>query len=535
MLKACDSLSPPITLYYKNGDRHASSLSGILTIISYVAIISLSVVFSLDFILKMNPTSFFYNKYLSDTGYFPLNSSGIFHFIVTGEEYNILYDDRAFSIFGVYDNADVIEEDTNMTKYNHWIYGPCTKSDIGKFKDNLNDYIESFNQGMCIQKYYDKINNIIYDKNDINFEYPVLKHGNSNPNGNTYGIFLMRCQNHSQIGKNNCYEIKKSDSFALKSFSFAIYFIDQYADVSNFNYPLTRFFNKIRNQIILESFTINNLNFKPLQIATHSGILFNKQNNINSFNLDVNEKFTIEMDNTGIYGVFYFWMGNQAGIYDRTYQKIQDICASISGVSKLIMIIGYFCNYLIHEITLINDLKNDIMKKTEKYGKKSSTKGLSFVHLNSFFNNPNSSPITSNKNNYYINYRNSQVNNFVNVNDSHLKMNFKDNGKKGLKLKDLSCCDILCNKLSLKNNQNINQLLHIRMKVLSEEKLINQFYIIGLISDIVLKKQNNNFNVYHNNFNDDNLYKKKIENYHKNKVFYTPQNKIFLSKNSNVS
>ena len=75
MLKACDSLSPPITLYYKNGDRHASTLSGILTIIAYVAIIGLGVVFSLDFLLKMNPTSFFYNKYLSDTGYFPLNSS----------------------------------------------------------------------------------------------------------------------------------------------------------------------------------------------------------------------------------------------------------------------------------------------------------------------------------------------------------------------------------------------------------------------------------------------------------------------------
>jgi hypothetical protein len=536
MLKSCDNLSPPITLYYKEGDRHSSSLSGLLTIISYITIIGLSIVFSLDFLLKINPTSFFYNKYLSDTGFFSLNSSGIFHFISTGEEYNISYDERAFSIYGVYENANIIEENSNMSNYNHWIYGPCTKNDIGKLKDHLSDYIESFNQGMCIQKYFDKNKNVIYDKNDINFEYPVLKHGNSNPNGNTYGIFLMRCQNHTQIGKNNCYDINKSDQFALKTFSFAIYFIDQYADVSNYNYPLTKYFNKIRNQIILESFTINNLNFKPLKIATHSGILFNEQSNINSFNLDVNEKFTIEMYNSGIYGVFYFWMGNQAGIYDRTYQKIQDICASISGISKLIMIIGYFINYLIHEITLINDLKNDIIKKTGKYGKKSSTKGLSFVNVNNYFNNQISTPMTSNKNNYFINFRNSQVNNFVNVNDSHVsKMYLKENGKKGLKLKDLSCCDIICNKLNLKNNQTINQLLHIRMKVLSEEKLITEYYIIGLISDIVLKKQNNNnFNIYNNNFNDGNINKKRTENYQKNNIFSTPQNKIFLSKESNL-
>ena len=536
MLKLCDNLSPPITLYYKTGDRHSSSFSGLLTIISYLTIIGLSVVFSLDFILKINPTSFFYNKYLSDTGFFSFNSTGIFHFIATGEEYNITYDDRAFSIYGVYDNANLIEENSNMSNYNHWIYGPCTKSDIGKLKDNLDDYIESFNQGMCIQKYFDKNKKVIYDKNDINFEYPVLKHGNSNPNGNTYGIFLMRCQNHSQIGKNNCYDINKSDKFALKSFSFAIYFIDQYTDISNYHYPLIRFFNKIRNQIILESFTINNLNFKPLHIATHSGILFNHQTKIHSFNLDVNEKFTIEMYNSGIYGVFYFWMGNQAGIYDRTYQKIQDICASISGVSKLIMVIGYFINYLVHEITLINDLKNDIMKKTDKYGKKSSTKGLNIVHLNSFFNNISSSPKNSNKNNYFINLRNSQINNFLNVNDSHFSKNYlKDNiGTKGLKLKNLSCSDIICNKLSLTNNHTINQLLHIRMKVLSEERFITQYYIIGMISDIVLKKQNNFFNIYNNNINDIILNQKKIENYHKNSIVNIPQNKIFTSKESNI-
>ncbi len=535
MLKACDSLSPPITLYYKNGDRHASSLSGILTIISYVAIISLSVVFSLDFILKMNPTSFFYNKYLSDTGYFPLNSSGIFHFIVTGEEYNILYDDRAFSIFGVYDNADVIEEDTNMTKYNHWIYGPCTKSDIGNLKNYLDDYENSFSQGMCIQKFYNATNKNVYEKNHPNFEYPVLKHGNSNPNGNTYGIFLVRCQNHSEIGKNDCYDIDTSNNFALESFSFAIYFIDQYADITNYHNPLTRFYNKIRNQMILESFTINNLNYKPLKIATHAGILFNEESNLDSFALDVNEKFTIEMTNSGIFGVFYFWMGNQAGVYDRTYQKIQDICASVSGVSKLIMIIGYFLNYLIHEVTLITDLKCDIAKKTGKFGKKTSTKGLTSINLTEFLSTPITSQNCNSKNNGNNIIRNSNISQFNNyVNDTNIsKVNLNNTFiKKGLKLRNLTCLDILCNKLNLKPNQTIRQLLNIRMKVLSEEKLITEYYIIGMISDIVLKNGQNN-NMYNlNEFNS----KKKIDNYYsKQRQISLPQNKIFLSKESNMT
>ena len=50
-------------------------------------------------------------------------------------------------------------------------------------------------------------------------------------------------------------------------------------------------------------------------------------------------------------------------IYDRTYQKIQEIAANISGISKLFSIIGYYLNYLIAKISLIQDLSNDIIKK----------------------------------------------------------------------------------------------------------------------------------------------------------------------------
>ena len=531
MLKSCDNLSPPITLYYKNGDRHASNISGFLTIISYLTITILSIIFSLDFILKLNPTSYFYNKYISDVGFFPLNSSGIFHFLVTGEENNILYDNRAFSIYGVEENADIIKNNSNMSLYNHWIYGPCSKSDIDNLKDYLDVYKTSFEQGMCIQKYYDVSTKTIIEKNDINFKYPILAHGNSNPNSNTYGIFLMRCQNYSDEENVNCYSNKESDNFALKSFSFAIYFIDQYADVTNYHYPLTRFYNKIRNQMILESYTINNLNFKPVIIATHAGMLFNEETDLNSFALDVNEKFTIEEYNTGIYGVVYFWMENQAGVYDRTYQKIQEVSASISGVSKLIMIIGYFLNYLIHEFTLVNDLRVDISKKTEKFGKKTSTKGITSTNLTGILSSNIATPIISNK----LRTPSIQMNNFINetnISKVNLKDNFFYRKKLGGKIKSFSCCDVTCNLFSCKSNNIIRQLLKIRMKVLSEEKLITEYYIIGLMSDIILKhnKINNNMLTTLEDFTQ----KKKIEYYQRKSKYSLPQNRIFLSKESNI-
>ena len=89
MLKLCDNLSPPITLYYKTGDRHSSSFSGLLTIISYLTIIGLSVVFSLDFILKINPTSFFIINIFQIQDFF-LSIQQEF-FILLPQEKNIIF------------------------------------------------------------------------------------------------------------------------------------------------------------------------------------------------------------------------------------------------------------------------------------------------------------------------------------------------------------------------------------------------------------------------------------------------------------
>ena len=525
MLKQCDKLSPPITLYYKNQDRHSSSLSGCLTIIAYLIIVILAIIFSLDFLLKMNPTSYFYYKFVQDTGIFYFNSSGIFHFIATGEQVNINYDDRTFSIIGVEKEYDVILENNSQINFDHWIYSPCSDIDINHLKKYLNDYNTSFSNGLCIDKFYNSTSKTIINKKDKNFNYPILKHGNSNLNGNTYGIFIIRCQNHSEINKTNCYDSNKSDEYAIDSLSFAIYFIDQYIDVTDFHYPLIKFYNKVRNQIVLSSFTVNHLNLKPLQLNTHTGLILNKNEYLNSFNFDVNEKLTINQENTGIYGSFYFWMQNQMGIYDRKYQKIQDICASISGLSKMVMLIGYCFNYLIYEITLIEDLTKDINKKTEKFGRKTTLKGFSnSINFSNIFNTPQtpytfinkkaSRIISPNHNiglinqthNIYnvntLNHFNNNINNNINNNGNNIyetsvsKINLNPS-KKSLQLKEnISCIQIIKNKFLIKKNSVIQQVINTRMKVLSEQKLFTNYYILGSLSDKLLKQTNTQINNY---------------------------------------
>ena len=494
MLKNFDILSPEITLYYRGYYRHSSSTSGILSIITLLGIVILGAVFSMDFLLKKNPTAYFYNKFIYDVGTFSFNNTGIFHFIVTGEQTNVLYDERAFNIIGINEEYDVIKDNSNIISYDHWIYESCSNIHIGKLNQYLDDYNNSYYKGLCISKFYNKTTKTIINYNSPNFKFPTLEHGNSNTNGNTYGVFLLRCQNHSEINKTNCYESNLSDKYALQSLSFSIYFIDSYIDVTNYHYPLIQFYNKIRNQIVLSSFTVNHLNLKPLKLNTHTGIIFTKNHYLSSFNFDVNEKLTINQENTGIYGSFYFWMENQVGIYDRTYQKIQDICASISGISKLIMLIGYFLNYPIHEVSLVEDLSNDINKKTEKFGKRTTTRGFTNLNLSNFINTPNTPQnnkniISSSQNKISNLNTNNNYNNYISdINISKIKLT---PSKKFTFKKNINCFTILKNKFCLKKNAIIQQLIGIRIKVLSEEKLFTSYYIIGSLSDKLLKRQSN--------------------------------------------
>ena len=44
-------------------------------------IIAIAFYFSFDLINRTNPAAFYYNRYIEDSGTFPMNSSSLFHFI----------------------------------------------------------------------------------------------------------------------------------------------------------------------------------------------------------------------------------------------------------------------------------------------------------------------------------------------------------------------------------------------------------------------------------------------------------------------
>ncbi len=498
MFKQLDNLSPKIVLFYKGFESHSSSISGIITILTYLIILILGMIFSIDFVFKKNPTTYFYKKFIYDIGVFSFNNKGIFHFIQLGDNNNMDYYNRSIIIIGVHEHTNITNKNFNISLYDHWIYEPCNNQHIEDLKDYLNDFETSFYNSHCINKFYNKTTKKFININDSNFKYPIIEHGSSNPNSNPYGIYILRCQNNSELNITDCDDENISDKKAIEIDTIHIFFIDHYIDVTNYRYPLTNFYHKISNKIVLSSYTINHLNFSPLKLNTHTGIIMNSNSEIISFNFDLNEKLITKEENTGIYGSFYFWMQNQMNIYDRTYQKIQDVSASVSGIKILLTIIGYFINYLFAKITLINDLSNDILKKNDKNNKKINIQDFKSTNKSASSNIIfNELPIQFSK--HKSNLKTKRENNILHnnmIDDNLSNSNLKEYSiiQKNIKSQKISVKQIIFYHLCCIKNNNINKIEKIRKKILSEEQLFSFYYILGALNDIFIDK-NQNFKI----------------------------------------
>ena len=221
-LKYLDFISPSINIYYKGNYTHSSIVSGIISIMAVIGIIYLAVYFSLDLIRRENPAAFYYNSYTQDAGIFEINTTSLFHFIDI--EQNIRgkfsHEPINFTIFnvigyqGALDNFLSIPQN-RINVISHWLYGPCNKDIHGK---NLSDLINSydfFEQGACIQKYFDYDDQKYYEIGDPNFKWPQIAHGADHNNGKIYSLFLIKCNKYiinEVLGEN--YKCQEDNAFS---------------------------------------------------------------------------------------------------------------------------------------------------------------------------------------------------------------------------------------------------------------------------------------------------------------------------------
>ena len=417
LFKKFDFISPEITLYYRGDDRHSSIPSSIISLVCLILTISMAIYVSLDFLLKRNPTAFYYHNYSDDLGSYFLNASDFFHFVNFEfvENYNLqTIDLKSFSIIGVQTKDATFISNNIPTDYDHYIYELCDKNDA----INLYEYMDEtilyyYNKSYCIKKFYNSSSKTIISHTNKNFNYPYLIHGAKRNDYIDYGIYIQKCKNISDYNENFC----NSESLINQEFTYltkyAILFTDFIVDINNYKNPLNVTFPRVSNSFNKISYTANHLNFNPLQIMSHEGIIFDKNSVIDSYIYDYTEKLVISNSGNGIIGSFHFWLQNQVECYDRTYKKIQDISGSIDGLVEIMMFVIQIINTIIfHDYKILYDFNNEIEKAVIRI---KETSNLNKILSISYSYNGNQNKI-NNDNNFI-------ANSFNKKNEKNIKIN----------------------------------------------------------------------------------------------------------------
>ena len=508
MFKYFDFISPKITLYYKGRLQHTSIPSILISILSVISITVFSIIFSLDFILRRNPTGFYYKRPINEIPKIPFNSTGLFHFITFNDDMiiNEKIDDHHVTIVGSINNEGYLYElNYNITKYDHWLYGECDENDVKDHFQTLGDYQQVYKFGFCIKKFYNSISKTYYDINDDGFYYPYFQVNSKKDDIIHYGLLIQKCKNNTFNDNNfKCESDEEISKYIKKSVGYNIYFLDNTIFIDDYKTPFHYKFSKISNYFNEKSYTINHLNFNAQLLKTHKGLLLDKIEEKSKYVYTLNEKLITDTDsiNNCVLGGAYFHIQNVEEVNERKYKLFQDIIASINGIAKIIILIAKFVNIFIHNYYYLDELNKNIHFYQKNFENKPLKKKMfnidSTINLksdnsdnkinkflnNNYFKNNNSLDSPSKGSNNIVKKK------FVNIS--------KNNKMQGLKFKiiseiniptykinDLSCYDFiiykLCPKKLKEEGKIFKKLDKFRKQIISEESIFGIFYIIKTI------------------------------------------------------
>ena len=377
-IKKMDWLSPPITLYFKGETQHSSIFSGILSICAYILVFIAIIYYFLGYIQRESPKAYFFNRYIDDAGYFPVNATQMFNFIQINNKRDnkvIPYDQTVFRAVGIddafydeyYQNPEILENK------DHWIYGNCNNDTDTEGIAYLIDF-DYYEQSACIRTFYDHHKKQYFKTGEVGFRWPVIEKGCSNPERTYYGIILQRCDEAPEILKSQGPACKTSEEITeevnLVGLKYQI--IDHYADILNYEKPFKKYFYEITSAITNGVFIINHLNFNPANMLTHNGIFFDNQVEEHVYFFIQNEKHTVDQSNIpegmsthGCLIGIYFWMQNTLQNYERNYDRLQDVLSSIGGIHRVILTIASGINLLVNYFIILLDTKELVLIRDE--------------------------------------------------------------------------------------------------------------------------------------------------------------------------
>ena len=462
-----DNISPKITLFYNTRKKHTSFISAVISLVVYLCLAGLSFYFIYDFITNSIAKAYYFIKFTNDTGVYSFDPKGLYH-VITFENYDSTFN-RTINIIGIQNTNNLrYMEDNNPLNYDHWIYEYCNIGDGINEEENIliNQAYSKEKHVFCITKFYNKTTKIITEKKNNTFKYPTIEHGTSNPNLIYYGIIIQKCQNNI-LNNFSCNDDETMNNNIIKASKYSVYFLDNYVDLEKSTESFYSFLTKVSTVLSLNTYTVNNLNYYSLEVKTHSGFLFDSIKTETSFRFVTNEKIPYEIEDSGVLGSAYFFMQNRKEVYERAYKKIQDLAASLGGVSKMLITIGEILNYFINDFVVANDFFYELQKSKHKFNKNIRTGMLTTIKKI----NLNTSSDSVNKSIDKMNIQKFSV----------ISPSSSIEVKEKKKTKRFSFIDYCLYKVNIQKKALIESILKYRKKIISEENLCQMYLYIKMM------------------------------------------------------
>ena len=416
--KNCDMISSNISLYRDKKKRYSNPIAGLLTLLSLALTIAASSYFFYEFFSKKSPKAYVLNKFIDDVGIVSTNQNQMFNTLHINKLPGLVpmpWDKRALSPVTIvqYNNGTLIAK---------YYYDYCNfTSDLitleHLFEKEKKSIIESTH--LCKRYMIDASGKKIYS-HEKEFQYPIMGHGMSSISKRSVDFITLveKCTDTAENGE-PCYSEKEIDMY-YTNILFTFKFLDNYIDVSEYNTPQIRFLNRIEGMLHPSSVGNNYLTFKAISIITHNGILFENTEVFNSYKYDYRVESIIPRETSRKVFQINCSLQNMSDVYDRSYERLQDVAANIGGIADFLVLCSVILNMLPEEYQTILATENLLLIN--------SRKDILFPNCNPINNNiVQSSNINNNKINKEI--LNSKLfNNFV-IKNNKISGIFKENNE----------------------------------------------------------------------------------------------------------
>ena len=365
-LKNLDFLSPKISLFFYGRRRHSALLGGILTILMVISCFSYIFYLCLDVCRHNSSISQYYRHLFKDPGMYLFNNTdGIFHFFQ-------FYNPKNKSLYGKFNSkyirffmtsiSDEYKSNPQILSENdHWVYDNCRDRIDNEFFDDDIFTNTSFEYGICLRYYYNKIDKKYYpieDKN--NFIYPHLANIELNMNYSIATV-IEKCDNNSILTEalGFCADEKDIDDYLKVNYGLNFNVLEHEINPENYTNQIYYFIYGISSILQPSKIKEHNIIFVPLKTDVKGGLIYPKRTQKLTYSFyDYYQKDEeLNTNNSKILSIYNFCLSPAGFVFKSDYETIYDCFPKMGGIIQLIYYLFFGINFFYNRFTIINDTK----------------------------------------------------------------------------------------------------------------------------------------------------------------------------------